>query len=316
MLDSMSTMIANLSIPSSKKIMIFGKNGFLGSYFFKFYQKNPNVYFCFKNSENKLVVQNVNLSRDMGIWDHNTLSLLIHKMEPNLVINAIALANIEECERNLLLAFEANATIPKVLAAACNEVEARIIHISTDAVFGQEGSLFTEIAVPVPTSNYGKTKLQGEKFVMEYSEKHLIIRTNFFGHHNLKSTLFNYFYGNLLAKHKVVGYSDVVFNPIYIRDLVLGIERFVLLESQGILHFVGNEVLSKFDFASKILHQIGHDSSLLKPQTFGSLNVDLFRKTDLTLSSNFRENLFSCVFDVNSGIEDAILSAKGDTDEF
>jgi hypothetical protein len=52
------------------------------------------------------------------------------------------------------------------------------------------------------------------------------------------------------------------------------------------------------------------ESNLLYPQNFASRNLESFRKHDLTLSSNFREKLYSCVFDVNSGIKDAILLAK------
>jgi hypothetical protein len=55
---------------------------------------------------------------------------------------------------------------------------------------------------------------------------------------------------------------------------------------------------------------MGQESNLLYPQNFASRNLESFRKYDLTLSSNFREKHYSCAFDVNSGISDAILVAK------
>jgi len=306
----MSIMIPNLPTLDANKIIIFGKNGFLGSYLFKRYHENPYVFFCFRSADNKLVVQNMGLFQETEDWNLKALSRLIHKLEPRVVINAIALANLEKCEKYPLLAFEANAEIPKAIALACDVVDSRMVHISTDAVFGQEGSLFTESIEPVPSSVYGKTKLQGETYVMELAEKHLIIRTNFFGYHSFKSTLFNFFYSNLISKKEIFGYKDVYFNPIYVKDLVLGIEHFASQNTNGLLHFVGNEVLSKFDFGNIILSQIGQESNLLYPQNFASRNLESFRKYDLTLSSNFREKHFLCAFDVNSGITDAILVAK------
>ena len=95
----------------------------------------------------------------------------------------------------------------------------------------------------------------------------------------------------------------------------MGIESFTKQDTQGILHFVGDEVLTKFEFGNKILSQIGGKSGLLSSQIFGELETEGYRKLDLTLSSGVRESLYKCAFDVNSGIKDAILNAKKDKNE-
>lgn len=296
-------------------IIIFGKNGFLGSYLSRYYQNNLKSYFCSRSTDNKLIIESrTHPTRELP-WSYAALTEIIHELCPEVIINAIALANAERCEGSPLLAEQANSEIPAVLAIASSHVDARIVQISTDAVFGQSGSNFMETEEPYPKSIYGRTKLQGERAVIKLAPKHLIIRTNFYGHHKTKSTLFDYFYQNLLLQRQVQGYNDVLFNPIYIQDLVLGVQRFIERDTQGILHFVGDEVLSKFDFGNRILLQIGSNRQLLSGQMFGDLKTELYRKLDLTLSSGFRESLYKCVFDVNYGISNAIQKAKADENE-
>ena len=292
--------------------MIFGKNGFLGSYLFQHFQKNPNTYFGYRSNENKLIIQNcIHPTKELP-WSYEAIASEIHELEPEVVINAIALANAEQCERSPSIAEQANSEIPKVLAIGSCHVGARIIPISTDAVFGQEGSFFREDDEPHPKSIYGRTKLQGELNVLKHAPKHLIVRTNFYGHHKTKPTLFNYFYENLRIQHQADGYENVIFNPVYIKDLVFGIDKFAQRGTQGILHFTGNEVLSKFDFGNEISIQLNQQNGTLSNQVFRKMETEFYRKLDLTLSSGARESLYNCAFDINSGIQDAILSAKAD----
>lgn len=297
------------------KTIIFGKNGFLGSHLSRHYQHDPNSYFVSRSIGNKLIIESsAHPTRELP-WSYEALTEVIHELYPEVIINAIALASAKQCEESPLLAEQANSDIPKVLAIASNHVDARIVHISTDAVFGQKGSHFKESDEPHPKSIYGKTKMQGENAVINYAPKHLIIRTNFFGHHKFKPTLFNYFYQNLLAQHQVQGYNDVLFNPIYVQDLVLGIKSFIKQDTQGILHFVGDEVLTKFEFGSRISLAMGAQGGLLVSQNFADLENEGNRKMDLTLSSEVRKSLFKCVFDINLGVRDAILKAKAGQNE-
>jgi dTDP-4-dehydrorhamnose reductase len=294
------------------KTIIFGKNGFLGSHLFLHNQNNPNFYFASRSKENKLVIESRDRANKELPWSYEDLMNVIHELQPDAVINAIALANAKRCEESPSLAEQANRDIPAALAIASNHVNATLVHISTDAVFGQQGSHFKETEVPQPKSVYGKTKLQGEEAVIEHASKHLIVRTNFFGHHKTKHTLFDYFYQNLLLKQQVFGYNDVLFNPIYIQDLVLGLESFLMQKTRGILHFVGDEVLTKFEFGRKVSSQMSATNKLVSDQAFKELADQGNRKSDLTLSSEVRESLYKCVFDVNLGIKDAILHAKAD----
>ena len=297
------------------KSIVFGKNGFLGSHLNRFDPKNQNSYFGYKSAQNKLIITNKENPIIELPWSYEALVSVIHKLQPNEIINTIALINAEHCEKSPLLAEQANSEIPAVLATAASQVGATMVQISTDAVFGQVGSHFSENDEPHPISVYGKTKRQGEMAVMALAPKHLIIRTNFYGYHKTKQTLFNYFYQNLLLDRKVHGYEDVIFNPVYVKDLVHGMRKFIDARVQGILHFVGDEVLSKFDFGSRISQEIGQHSGQLTRQMFQGFETQSHPKLDLTLSSEIRKALYTCTFDIGSGIRDAILDVKADRNE-
>lgn len=297
------------------KTIVFGKNGFLGSYLFLHYKNNPNTYFGSRSKDNKLLIHHGNQVTREFPWSYNSLTEVIHEFYPEVIVNAIALVDAKRCEASPKLAEQANSEIPAVLAKAARGVDARVLQISTDAVFGQSGSFFSEFDDPHPKSIYGKTKFQGERAVIESAPKHLIIRTNFYGYHRLKPTLFNYFYQNLLLESGAQGYVDVLFNPIYVKDLILGIQKFIETEVQGILHFAGDEALSKFDFGNSISLLMGEHAGKLSRLSFSEMKGEEYRKLDLTLSSGVRKSHYRCAFDVKSGIRDAILNAKAEENE-
>jgi dTDP-4-dehydrorhamnose reductase len=292
-------------------LMVFGTNGFLGSYVAESFQKKDNVYLCTRSSGNKLLVSSNNLLVKESNWDYESLRGVIHEYQPRVVINAIALTNASVCEKNPELAAQANSEIPEKLAKYTNQVDGRLVHISSDAVFGQYGAFFSENDAPHPTSVYGRTKLNGEEAVRRNDPKHLIIRTNFYGYHNTKPTLFNYFFENFTRNETAIGYKDVIFNPIYVQDLVLGINEFIKSELSGTIHFVGDEVLSKFEFGLRIARKMSLNREIsVSSRLLGEIDDRNQRKFDLTLSNEYVKTLYSCAYDVNSGILEALQRAK------
>ena len=76
------------------------------------------------------------------------------------------------------MAYKINAIGPRNLSIAANEVNAKMIHVSTDYVFEGNGEMpYKEFDIPNPVSAYGKTKLEGEKFVQQFANKYFILRT-------------------------------------------------------------------------------------------------------------------------------------------
>ena len=92
---------------------------------------------------------------ELDITDREATINYIRRHQPDTVINCAAFTNVDGCETARDAAFKVNAIGPRNLALACEKVNARLIHISTDYVFpgtANGGVALDECAVPAPTS--------------------------------------------------------------------------------------------------------------------------------------------------------------------
>ncbi len=96
----------------------------------------------------------------------------------DLVVNCAAFTAVDAAEEHEELAYSVNATGAGILARACAASDARLVHISTDYVFGGDATEpYPEDASFAPTSAYGRTKAAGEIEVLESRADALIVRT-------------------------------------------------------------------------------------------------------------------------------------------
>src|SRR5437773_2489787 len=98
---------------------------------------------------------------------------------PLVWVNAAGFTQVDRCEREPELARRANSVAPAVLARACAEAGAQLVHVSTDYVFAGDGRRpYREDDPPAPRSVYGRTKLDGDRAVLSASEEFLVVRTS------------------------------------------------------------------------------------------------------------------------------------------
>lgn len=102
----------------------------------------------------------------------------IAELRPALVVNAAAYTAVDDAERETDLAMRINGAAPGEGAEAAAAIGARFIHLSTDYVYGGEGSVpLTEDEPVAPRNAYGRGKLVGEEAVRAANPEHLILRT-------------------------------------------------------------------------------------------------------------------------------------------
>lgn len=299
-------MIPNISMNIPRSILIFGSGGLLGSYLLENYENNSNILHCFRDSYGSLVLAQKSTNLVEFPYSLESFKKVVEVVKPNLVINAITIKNLES-EENPKLALHVNRDIPGAISQACSDVGAKCIHISTDAVFGQSGSNFKVSDTPKPSSVYGISKLLGEKKVLESDPNHLVVRTNFFGYHFKKLSLFNYFYKNLSKSVPSLGYTNVYFNPLYILDLVKGLDAIAADKTCGVTHFSGIQKLSKYEFGLQIQKSLKIEMNLILKREIESKDI---QKKDLTLANSIDESTYTYQYTINTGIEDAIRRAK------
>lgn len=154
-----------------KKILVTGCNGQLGRAIRMEYE---NEQIAFINTD---VIEAEGIIA-LDITDIDQVMRLIKSEKPDVIINCAAHTNVDACEKQWNLAYKINAIGPRNLSIAASEVNAKIIHVSTDYVFEGNGKKpYTEFDMPNPVSAYGKTKLEGERFVQQFADRYFILRT-------------------------------------------------------------------------------------------------------------------------------------------
>ena len=153
-----------------KKILVTGCNGQLGRAIQKEYA--GEVAFILTDvAEQEGIIS-------LDITDIDAVMALVRQEKPDVIINCAALTNVDGCEKMWDTAYKINAIGPRNLSIAATAVDAKLVHVSTDYVFaGTEAAPRTEFDTPDPISAYGKTKLEGERFVEQFAKKYFILRT-------------------------------------------------------------------------------------------------------------------------------------------
>ncbi|HSW49540.1 MAG TPA: dTDP-4-dehydrorhamnose reductase [Bryobacteraceae bacterium] len=203
------------------------------------------------------------MDRDtIDVADRFQVEECIGALDPAVVINAAAYNQVDVAEREPQAAFAVNALAVRNIAIACRQVEARLVHYSTDYVFdGAAGRPYTETDAPRPLGVYGVSKLAGEFFANGYLPAPLIIRTSgVFGPGGLDTARGNFLELMLrLAKSgqpiRVV--EDHVASPAYAPALAARTADMVDRGLSGLFHIGGGTPISWFEFARLIFKAAG-----------------------------------------------------------
>jgi dTDP-4-dehydrorhamnose reductase len=204
--------------------------------------------------------------------------------QPDWVIHCAALANLEACEHAPELARQLNTELPKNLAIQCRNGGARLLHVSTDAVFdGQRGN-YTEQDSPSPPGVYSQTKLAAEYAVAEANPDAIIARVNLYGWSmGAKRSLAEFFFNNLQAGNEIMGFEDVHFCPLLANDMADIFLKMLDKELHGVYHVVSSESISKYDFGVAIARKFGFDPGLIVPRSVTESTLTAARSPNLTL---------------------------------
>jgi dTDP-4-dehydrorhamnose reductase len=117
---------------------------------------------------------------DADLTDANSLRTRVTALRPDIVVNCAAYNFVDKAEAEPAAAFAVNAWAVRELATVCRDLDATLVHFSTDYVFGLDASRVTPLTVsdpPGPLSVYGLSKLAGEYLVRANCPKHYVIRT-------------------------------------------------------------------------------------------------------------------------------------------
>ena len=148
------------------KILVTGANGMLA--------KEVKEKF---GQENEIIATDV---AELDITNEKAVMDYIVNLKPEYIINCAAYTAVDKAEENYELADKINGDGPTNLAKAAKAVGAKLVHISTDYVFGGDLDVskdYKEDDAKAPVTAYGKTKLRGEQGIEENMDEYYIFRT-------------------------------------------------------------------------------------------------------------------------------------------
>jgi dTDP-4-dehydrorhamnose reductase len=206
----------------------------------------------------------------LDVCNEAELRATILSFTPDLVINCAAYHRVDDIEKDATQALAVNALAVHRMALICREINAALLHISTDYVFdGAKGTPYVETDPPNPLSAYGASKLAGELLLRAAWHKHYIVRTcGLYGlagasgktdNTGLRSS------GNfvntmlrLAAEGRPIRVvNDQTCTPTFTKDLAAQIALLIETEAYGTYHATNDGACTWYEFACEVFRLAG-----------------------------------------------------------
>ncbi len=235
-------------VTKESKILVTGSNGQLG-------------YDCVRELKERGFVNVLGIDRaELDITNELATKEFIRDYRPEIVMHNAAWTAVDKAEQMPEAVYAVNALGPKYIAEACKEIGAAMFYISTDYVFNGKGTRPFEVNDPKDgLSVYGKTKSQGEDFVMSILKEFFIIRISWAfgsnGNNFIKTML------KLAENHKRLNVvNDQIGSPTYTYDLSKLMCDMMITDKYGVYHATNEGFCSWAEFANYIFEICGKDT--------------------------------------------------------
>lgn len=206
-------------------------------------------------------------SKELDITDKEAVFAYIRGYRPDAVIHCAAYTAVDKAEDEPEKCRDVNVNGTAYIAEACREINAKMVYISTDYVFGDDGDKPHEVDDPVhPLNVYGRTKWEGEEVVRRILQKYFIVRISWvFGEHgnNFVKTMLR-----LGESHKEISVvADQFGAPTYTADLAPLLCDMIKIDEYGTYHACNSGCCSWAEFAKEIFKNAQMDVKVIPIQT-------------------------------------------------
>ncbi len=263
------------------KIAITGANGMLGASLCSLYHHNHVVYAIHRN---RAALAPCSLVLNCDLKDATSLGAGLTKFKPDIVIHCAARVDLEICEGDPELAYQANVEVTENVVLACPD-EAALVYISTDQVYGNNPDHSESRADLEPLNVYGKTKLEGEQVVLRRDSQAFVIRTNIFGSSTkpgqINST--EWMLDALKRQEAITLFNDYSFSPIYTELLGRKLLDLIELKVTGVFNVGARAPCTKYEFGLGLAKAMDLSPSSLIPGSLRDFNSRVKRSHDLSL---------------------------------
>lgn len=270
------------------KIAIIGGTGLLGSNLIEVYSSFDVRAFSrrhYVNIDNKLnyVIDFENMQK--SLLDQ------FKRWKPDVIINTVAIVNLQKCEDNYKLALETNCNIAKNIAIVAKTIGSYFVHISTDHYYNDKKSLHNENDKVTIMNNYAKTKFLAEEAVFSVNPNVLVVRTNIIGFRKSEiSSFFEWLIENLHSQNETSLYSNFFTSPIAVKKLAPILLQCYAKRLEGVYNIASSEVIDKYNFGMKTAEKFNFNKEYIREARIinksGSVNRALTLGLDVSKIEN------------------------------
>jgi dTDP-4-dehydrorhamnose reductase len=270
------------------KILVTGASGLYGSKLSQTIAEDCEVYSAY--SKDKPIY---GTSVQFDVSNKNQVEHAFKQVNPDVVVHAASLTDVDECETNKELAWKTNVEGTRNIAEAAKACDAFLFYVSTDYVFNGEKGNYTETDTPAPINYYGLTKLKAEELVEELMDEYCIARASVIygatpaaGKINFALWLLN----KLKQKEPVKIVVDQWNSPTLNTNLAKMTWEIVQRRMTGVYHLSGATRISRYDFAKSIASAFNLNPALMIPSASSDFSWAAKRPKDSSLNVEKAQN--------------------------
>ncbi|MCW4015238.1 MAG: dTDP-4-dehydrorhamnose reductase [Candidatus Bathyarchaeota archaeon] len=207
-------------------------------------------------------------------------------VEPEIVVHAGAISNVDQCEANKELAWGINVDGTKRMSELSREHNAFLVYVSTDYVFSGKRGMYTETDETKPINYYGKTKLEGEKIVSMLTSESCIARPSVIYGSVPAAGKINFalwVLDKLRKGEQIKIITDQCISPTFNTNLADMIIEVAQRRLTGIYHLAGATAVNRYDFACLLAKIFDLDAGLIKPTKSEDMNWTAKRPKNTSL---------------------------------
>jgi dTDP-4-dehydrorhamnose reductase len=220
------------------KVLVLGSTGLIGHQVYNYLDDN-NKYQLFNISYRKKLNDQTILC---DVRNHDDFVNNIKSISPDIIVNCIGIL-IKGANQNPENAIYINAYMPHMLMKLSDEINCKLIHISTDCVFsGNKNTPYNELDFKDGEDTYAKTKGLGEII----NKNHLTLRTSVIGP-ELKADGEELFHWFMSQSGAINGYTGAVWSGVTTIQLAKAVHWSIQKEITGLYHVTNNDSINKYD---------------------------------------------------------------------
>jgi len=251
------------------KLLITGANGLLGQKLLAQLGSQPHIHVVATGLGAARVPLPPNAQwAQLNVTDPAALQALLLRHRPEVVIHTAAMTNVDLCQTDHAACRALNVNAVQYLADACVQINAYLLHVSTDFIFDGAAGPYTEEGVPNPLSFYGHSKLDAERIVQAQPDLRWAIARTILVYGTAqdmsRSNIILWVKSSLEAGKKIQVVDDQWRTPTLAEDLADGCLRLATTQAEGIFNIGGPDLLTPHQMALATAAYFKLDKSLIE----------------------------------------------------